>query len=451
MSATSFLAALLWTWLFAAFLLFRITFRRAHDGIGMPLAYAANLALIHWFGAVVFLWSSNDAVAEAQTTAGFAMTTVALFAFVAGCWASGKVRRAESAPGSGSQNRDDPTDKGFAAAMLIAVGAIAYLLGLTPLASVPTFGAFVTTSSNLMAVGLCLAVWVAWYRRRLFWPVLLCALLFPPLTLLTQGFIGYGVVMLLTVCTFVATFYKPRAHLLLLGCAAVYLGLSVFATYMQQRAALRTVIWGEQSYETRVSVAQEALSRFELFDPGQHEHVEAITMRLNQNILVGKAIQQYESTGIRAYGETIVLAFYALVPRVIWPDRPAVAGSMGLARKYTDLEFDDTTSVGLGHVMELYINFGTPAVLVGCFVMGFAVRTIDRSAARALFAGDTARFAGIFLVALPFLDVGGSLIELFSGVLTASVVWAVLSFYRERLSRRRATPRGAMPYRHSNL
>jgi hypothetical protein len=76
------------------------------------------------------------------------------------------------------------------------------------------------------------------------------------------------------------------------------------------------------------------------------------------------AIQPY------AEGETYYQAVFALVPRILWPNKPIHAGGNAFVTKYTGVEFDRYTSVAMAHFFEFYVNFGTVGVVVGMAAMG---------------------------------------------------------------------------------
>jgi hypothetical protein len=80
------------------------------------------------------------------------------------------------------------------------------------------------------------------------------------------GKLGYGIFNTLMVFTFVARFYRPRWRLVVLGFAAVYLGLSVYVTYMRDRGGIRDTGWGEQSYGSRLDQLKATLGQAEFFD-----------------------------------------------------------------------------------------------------------------------------------------------------------------------------------------
>jgi hypothetical protein len=110
------------------------------------------------------------------------------------------------------------------------------------------------------------------------------------------------------------------------------------------------------------------------------------------------------------------------VPRALWPDKPDVAGSGTLVSEYTGLTFAEGTSVGVGHVLEAYINFGPLGVLVVFVVIGGILVWVERAAASCLNRGDGLRFALWYAPGLSLLNVGGSLSEF---VATAAAAFLV--------------------------
>jgi hypothetical protein len=99
-----------------------------------------------------------------------------------------------------------------------------------------------------------------------------------------------------------------------------------------------------------------------------------------------------------------------------------VGGSGDLVSTYTGIRFADGTSVGIGQVLEAFVNFGSIGVAV-CFLgLGAALTWIDRSAFDRLRSGDANRFLIRYLPGLSLLQVGGSFMEVTS---TAAAGFAV--------------------------
>jgi hypothetical protein len=65
---------------------------------------------------------------------------------------------------------------------------------------------------------------------------------------------------------------------------------------------------------------------------------------------------------------------HVLQPRLLYPDKPPLPSDTEITAKYTGLQItrgNSKTSIGIGYVGELYIDFGISGVLIGAFLMGF--------------------------------------------------------------------------------
>ena len=83
------------------------------------------------------------------------------------------------------------------------------------------------------------------------------------------------------------------------------------------------------------------------------------------------------------YGATVPL--WALIPRAIWPDKPAVGGGQDLVSEFTGNQVCMKAPVSVsGQVLEFYMNFGMPGVLAGFAVLGFILMRLDQGVMRAL-------------------------------------------------------------------
>src|SRR5207245_1669091 len=98
------------------------------------------------------------------------------------------------------------------------------------------------------------------FMRR--WALVAASL--PFLTVVTQGYIGYGTVAALSVFAFITSFYRPRWKLVIIGLLVAYLGLSLYVTYMRDRQDIRDVVWGGQSYRARAQRVYGTLTAPEL-------------------------------------------------------------------------------------------------------------------------------------------------------------------------------------------
>jgi hypothetical protein len=230
--------------------------------------------------------------------------------------------------------------------------------------------------------------------------------------MISQGFLGYGTVALLVVLGVVTSFYRPRWKLWIAWSALVYLGLSFYVTYMRDRGDIRTAVWGGAPISTRLSLVVGLATNVELFSLGNREQAERIDVRLNQNRLVGMAAEYLDMGRVDfARGSTIFELLYAVIPRALWPGKPMTGGSGDIVTRYTGVYFAEGTSVGVGHVLEFYVNFGLWAVFVGFAGLGWLLMWADETAGTALRNSQFITYFRVFVPAVSVLQVGGSLRE----------------------------------------
>jgi hypothetical protein len=405
------LSELLLLWVGVMGLLVFVRLRWKIPGTGLTLAYLLNLSLIHLVGAAVYLLPAFQDHDPRLTEMGFEQSFYGVVAFVFGglvitpiLMKKGILPRAK-----GTHQVDVRLPKAY-----VGCGVLFYLLSATFLGHLPTATAIVSTGQQLVVVGLALCCWKAWrensIRKLLGW--LAMSLVLPFTTLITAGFLGYGAIAVLTILIFVSSFVRSPIRVILVGSLTIYLGLSVFVSYMRDRTDIRATVWGEQSFEDRFDKISKTVTTLEWFDPGNFEHLQRIDGRLNQNFLVGSAVYELGQTQNFARGETLWDALLALIPRAIWPDKPITAGSGNLVSRYTGIDFASGTSVGVGQVMEFYLNFGTPGVVIGFIIMGVLVTAFDWQAAERLARNDLHGFVLWFLPGIALLQVGGQLVEI---------------------------------------
>ena len=394
--------------------------------VGLPLCYILSLAMIHWLGGLIHAlplpWHSGP---DPYTEVGFREAFWATLAFATGSMLLAPfilrmVLHGETSP----VTRDPDPDQARLPLTYLLIGTASFAVLAPALKSIPSISALTVSGIYLALVGICLSCWSAYIQRSkrklVFWLITPCIL--PFITIVTLGFVGYGAVAALLVFTFVATYYRPHWQSAVGLGLLVFLGLSLYVTYFRDRPMIRQKVWGGAALSDRIETLTSTLSNFEFIDLHNPRHLSAIDARLNQNYLVGRVVKTIDSGQEPfANGETLYEAVLALVPRILWPDKPVVAGSGHTVSRYTRITFESSTSVGIGQVMEFYINFGTFGVLAGFLIIGVLVRIGDTMAALHLYEGNWQGFMSWFVPSLSLLNVGGSLVEVFGSV-AASVV-----------------------------
>jgi hypothetical protein len=398
---------------------------RTKAGVGLVSAFGLQMLILHWLAAAIYVlpwyWNLDLRV----VFAGLRESTWAMAGFTIGVLAIGflgNLQWTAAAPGT-----DVVVDRKLVRLYLV-VGVICYF-GLTRVVgTTPTLGAIVNVASTCAIVGIALACWNASHQRaggHLWWWLIIAALL-PFVTIAVQGFIGYGLAAAVVIFAFVGSFFKPMWKTVAFSVLAAYLGMSLYVTYMRDRADIREVVWGGESATARISRLRDTFLDLELFDIYNIDHLQRVDLRLNQNYLVGMGVEYLnQHPDAFANGETVLEALLAPIPRALWPDKPLAAGSGDLVSRFTGITFAEGTSVGIGQVMELYVNFGTPGVFVGFIFLGALLAYVDARAARYRDIGDWRRFIMWFLPGLSLLQLGGSLVEVTSGA-GAAIVVAIL-------------------------
>jgi hypothetical protein len=419
------LSELLLLWLLAMLAFVVVRGRRKTEGTGLVLAYLVNLWIIHWVAPALYLipgYQNNDLrIVEA----GLEQSVYAVIAFVIGSLIIAPfLRGCGIAPKAiGTHNPDQYLPKAY-----VWTGVVFYMLLSTALGSMPTATAIIATGQQLIIVGISLCCWKAWRekRRGVLAAWLALSLLMPFATIVTRGFIGYGAAATFSVLVFASTFVRSRFVVAVVALVLGYVGLSVYVSYMRDRGEIREVVWGGQSFSDRVDRVSATFGKLEWLDLSNREHLDRIDNRLDQSALVGAAVTRLSDLGGYAHGETFWEALLALIPRAIWPDKPIQAGSGNIVSQYTGVQYSAGTSVGVGHVMECYINFGTLGVVVGFLILGAIVTVLDLQAAERLGTNDLHGFVLWYLPGLSFLQVGGSFVEVTSSA-AASIFVALMA------------------------
>ena len=399
---------------------------RSGESVGLVLVYVVTFGTIHWLAPMLMLLPWNQGPDLEFTVEGLHQSALAMVAFAVGAEMSGLLR---------ARQRDMPTDDSTgstipaAATSAYLVTAVLLYIFISPLAArLPTIATLVAAGSTLMAVAVGLKTWSAWSENRtgMMWLWVASTVIFPVVTVLMQGFLGYGYAAALVVLGFVASFYRPKWRMVVLGALLTYGGLSVYVTYMRDRDDIRETVWGGASLDDRLARIRSSFEQEEWFSPSDSDHLRRINGRLNQCFFVGAAVSYLtEGRGEYAAGRTLVDAVLAIVPRALWPDKPVTGGSGDIVSTYTGIKFGEGTSVGVGQVLELYVNFATPGVLIGFLVVGFLVVHFDRTSADRLLRGDAAGFMKRYMPGLSMLQVGGSIAEVV-GTAAASYVLVVI-------------------------
>jgi hypothetical protein len=374
---------------------------------GLPLAYLGIFFAGHAPGAVLYLlpwyFTSYDGFA---VSTGFEMTWLSVVIFTIALLVGMFLfhRRTPSEPHTSDSHEflNDPRLPW----LLFGIGLFAFFV-LLPLGGlVASLTSIVSNLANLQVAGIVLGIWQGFTtknsRKILMW--LAVTPLLPFLTVTVGGFLGFGINSLLTIAAFTLIRTRPRWWHLPLVMVALYIGISLYVTYIDGRADIRAVVWNEGEYSERVEVVRSEFSQWQWFDWRNGNHLQLIDVRLNQNFFVGVSRLNLDRGLVPfANGESLQRAAIGFIPRIIWPEKPVMAGGNEFMARYTLMEFAEGTSFAAGQVMEFYINYGMWGIVVGFSALGLVFAWVDSRSAGHLENGNLYRFLRWYLVGMALL------------------------------------------------
>ncbi len=401
--------------------------RRDRLSLGLPIAYLYLLLLIHVPGAFAHVAGRDFLLNSDLVEIAMRYTALGSVCFVWGVWSA-----RWSIPEV--PIRRDVDRRRFW--LFCLIGGWVCVYGLSPLYDIPSFNAVGEKGGAIWILGVLLGLRHAFVhsdtKRILFWVGAL--MVFPVLMLLFGGFLGYGAVPVVLACSALAVSVRSSWRVMAGIAIFTFFSLSIFVNYFHHRTEIRHEVWGGAPLAKRIDTVVDTFTNFALFDPTDRGHLIALDERLNQNYYVGLAARRIER-GQAEYlrGESVWEGILALVPRVFWPDKPVYGGSPQIVSKMTGLRFNSRTSIGVGQVMEFQINFGTPGVVIGFFLLGWAIGKLDLKAAIAERQGRFGDVILFFLPCLAMIQPNGSIVEITGGpaaALVAACAWSWLWTHR---------------------
>jgi hypothetical protein len=394
--------------------------KSSHAGFFSMLYFLATfLAFVP--GAALRLFPGTNFLDDEEMLVGLRISTIGIIAFtLASNFARGKEGQQEK-----QYRRTDPE---VLRRWLMYFSGFAILVAPV-LKSVTSIGSLVVNAAVCVLAVLLFRGPTRQVSNRMFWAVIVICVIAPFYSVIAMGYlgVGVGVSMMLGVVLYREANRIPKAIALVVP-LLVYVGLSLFVTYNRDRADIREKVW-----ETGDGIADQSrfvldrFSQFDWFDPTEDRHRAFVEGRLSQCSLVGAA-KAYIESGYGSFFEfqTLTEALIAPIPRLIWRDKPYKAGSGTYVSQATGIYFDENTSVGLTHLMEFYLAFGIPSLVIGMAAMGYFVRRIDNRLAESQSAGDYLTLTGCFVIGQTTLSIAGSLAEFTSTLVAAWVVMQVV-------------------------
>ena len=406
-------------------LVFLVVDKRRKSG-ALTLAYFLTLSLGHIPGVLAYLEQSFFVYSAEATKVGLDMTLIGMTAFFVGAL-SARLLPQRTAGVKAHQQAASADFFSRISWRTLMIGLVGYFVILPVSALVASFTAIASVAVLLIILGFWFKFYAADSRQTL--ATLAMVPLLPLSTLVTGGFLSYGTIWAISIVAFCFVVARHRVWFYLASPVVIFLGLSLFVTYFQQRHDIREVVWDENTQTMdRLDTVTKLVTDFQFLDLSNEWHLFALDQRLNQNYLVGAGIMRHRADVVKLlYGAT--LPVWAFIPRAIWPDKPTVGGGGDLVTEFTGINFAGGTSVGVGQVLEFYMNFGMWGVVAGFAVLGFIFMRLDQHIMRALAMRNIHHVVRCSLPGLALLSPMGNLLEILVTVAAAAIVSQLLIYF----------------------
>lgn len=130
---------------------------------------------------------------------------------------------------------------------------------------------------------------------------------------------------------------------------------------------------------------------------------------------------------------------HLVTPRFLFPEKPNLGGDSWLVRTYAGLSVagdEENTSVGLGYMAELFIDYGVPWMFLGLLAYGILAGLLYQSCS--LVSPSRAFFSGVVVVIFleHFVSYEGELAKLLGGLVQAFLVFSVTLHFAGRRAHR---------------
>lgn len=412
--------------------------RRDRVSLGLPFAYLSVLLLIHVPGALAHVYGAGALDGDQFVAIGIRYTAIGAVFFVVGVGIAHLRIRPEPIAHIKIQFQ-----------RFCVVGGVLFVIATSSVSNIPSVDAIIDRGGAVWVLGALIGLRAAAGRRDIYgmacW--LTIPVVFMPVQFFMTGFLSYATTDIIIVGSVLILTSRRYWHVGLSIVILAVLGLNAFVNYFENRDTLRASVGLNGSIATRHQLNGADTRGLHLLDLNNRDDLVALDQRLNQNLFVGLAATRIELGAVDyTYGHSVIQGFIALIPRVIWPDKPVFGGSPQIVAEMTGLRLNQDTSFGVGNVMEFYINFGIPSLVIGFLLLGWGIAFLDIKAAQSVRFGRLDMVFLYFLTGNALIQPNGSIVEMSGGAAAAAVaayVWRGAWRYwssRSATARRVGTP-----------
>jgi hypothetical protein len=184
------------------------------------------------------------------------------------------------------------------------------------------------------------------------------------------------------------------------------------------------------SMEKRLSFIAEAISDLE--GAKLADGFNRLIQRHGYIDYLGRVLQSVPASIPHEDGKlTLDVISHITMPRIIFPNKPALLSDTDVTKKYTGLDYnwDENTSISIGNLGELYIDFGFFGGLLGEVVIGLIAALVYRTL-RGNSGCPVVMSAGLcVMIALPLCYFGTAYIKLVGSFVFTSIIAVLVQRY----------------------
>jgi hypothetical protein len=175
-----------------------------------------------------------------------------------------------------------------------------------------------------------------------------------------------------------------------------------------------------------VSTVDDGISSFDLGNA-----IESLAERTSSGPAYFSAVLERVPSTVPHEGGALVLRAlqHTFMPRFLFPEKPNLGGDSWLVRKYAGLTVagaESGTSIGLGYMAELYIDFGIPGMLTALFVYGLIIG-LAYGALVFVSPSHTLYISAVTIMfAQHFTSYEGEIAKLLGGLVQTVIIFALL-------------------------
>jgi len=225
---------------------------------------------------------------------------------------------------------------------------------------------------------------IHWQLRRGLKPLIITLSIYVPMALVSSVMSGFSPVstnLVIPVVLVAAGFNRVNSiSFIKIGAAVIVLANLMFA-WMASRGEIRKGHLDQYSVPDRVAILLGLLkANLSFANLNAFSTQTLLFERIDMSELLARQVEFQPDVQPYRYGGTLVDGMYALVPRLLWPSKPRVAGGSEFVSRYTGIvrQETDETSIGVPVQLELYANGGPLWVFGGFFLLALACARVER-------------------------------------------------------------------------